>query len=57
MFHTMDGRRQVENLEEFDDAREVVEALSREYEACERPDYIERTAGPHVAAGTDPRAP
>lgn len=23
MFHTMDGRKVVENLEEFDDAREV----------------------------------
>lgn len=45
MFHTMDGRKVVENLEEFDDAREVVAALSAEYEACERPDYIERAAG------------
>ena len=23
MFHTMDGRKVIENLEEFDDAREV----------------------------------
>ena len=58
MFHTMDGRRQVENLEEFDDAREVVQALSAEYEACERPDYIERTAAaPPATAASDPRAP
>lgn len=52
MFHTMDGRKVVENLEEFDDAREVVAALSAEYEACERPDYIERAAGePSTSVG------
>ena len=54
-FHTMDGRKVVENLEEFDDAREVVAALSAEYEACERPDYIERAlGGPSAAAHAVP---
>ena len=54
-FHTMDGRKVVENLEEFDDAREVVAALSAEYEACERPDYIERAlGGPSAAAHAGP---
>ena len=42
MFRQLDGRRVVEDLDEFDDAREVVAALSAEYEACEHPDYIER---------------
>ena len=44
-FHTMDGRKVVENLEEFDDAREVVAALSAEYEACERPRLHRARAG------------
>ena len=54
-FHTMDGRKVVENLEEFEDAREVVASLSAEYEACERPDYIERAlGGPSAAAHAGP---
>lgn len=58
MFHTTDGRKMVENLEEFDDAREVVEALSAEYEACERPDYIERTTtAAATTAAADARVP
>ncbi len=40
MFHTSDGRKVIENLEEFDDAREVVAGLAAEYQACERPDYV-----------------
>ena len=40
MFHTSDGRKVQENLDEFDDAREVVAGLAAEYEACERPDYV-----------------
>jgi len=28
-----------ENLDEFDDSREVVQSLVEEYKACERPDY------------------
>jgi tubulin gamma len=31
--------------DEFDDAREVVHQLTSEYEACESPDYIEKTRG------------
>jgi tubulin gamma len=60
MFHTTDGRKVLENLDEFDDAREVVEALSKEYEACESPDYIERSAGaaaPPLSAAGDHRLP
>jgi len=38
------------SLEEFADAREVVADLSAEYEACEHPDYIERS-GDHRAPG------
>lgn len=57
MFHTEDGRKVLENLDEFDDAREVVEALSKEYEACEGPDYIERSAAPPLTASADTRAP
>ena len=62
MFHTMDGRRLVEDLSEFNDAREVVESLSAEYEACERPDYIERAGDPNPAqpaygAAADARVP
>lgn len=60
MFHTQDGRRLVEDLSEFDDAREVVAALSAEYEACERPDYIERAgdpAAPALGAAGDARVP
>lgn len=33
------------SLEEFIDAREVVEGLSQEYEACEHKDYVERSRG------------
>lgn len=40
MFHTSDGRKVIENLDEFDDAREVVHGLAAEYQACERPDYV-----------------
>lgn len=40
MFHTSDGRKIQENLDEFDDARQVVAALSAEYEACEHSDYV-----------------
>jgi tubulin gamma len=29
-----------DNLDEFDDAREVVQSLVDEYKACERPDYV-----------------
>ena len=54
MFHTTDGRRLVEDLSEFDDAREVVASLSAEYEACERPDYIERAGDPNTANPTQP---
>lgn len=54
MFHTADGRRLVEDLSEFDDAREVVAALSAEYEACERPDYIERAGDPTSANPAQP---
>ena len=62
MFHRIEGRKTVENLEEFDDAREVVKALTDEYEACERPDYIERagrpaTSAPPTSAVTDTRSP
>ena len=42
MFHTSDGRKVIENLDEFDDAREVVAGLAAEYQACERPDYVSR---------------
>lgn len=60
MFHTGSGKNIVENYEEFDDAREVVASLSAEYEACEQPDYIERsrTAVSHPStASTDHRIP
>ena len=40
MFHTSDGCKIQENLDEFDDARQVVAALSAEYEACEHSDYV-----------------
>ena len=43
MFHTSDGRKVIENLDEFDDAREVVSSLAAEYQACERPDYVSHT--------------
>jgi len=31
----------VDNLDEFDSAREVVQSLVDEYRACERPDYVD----------------
>lgn len=41
MFHDADGRGgKQENLDEFDDARQVVASLSAEYEACESADYV-----------------
>ena len=33
MFHRMEGKKSIEILDEFDDAREVVDALAAEYEA------------------------
>ena len=32
-------------LEEFDDAREIVEGLAEEYAACESPDFIKWQSG------------
>lgn len=40
MFHRMVGARMEANLEEFEDAREVVAALSEEYAAAESSDYV-----------------
>ena len=58
MFHTVSGSSTLENYEEFDDAREVVESLSKEYEACERADYIQRQAPePAGSASADTRLP
>ena len=42
MFHRMEGKKTIEILDEFDDAREVVAALAAEYEACEKPDYLQQ---------------
>jgi hypothetical protein len=42
MFHRMVGAKQEANLEEFEDAREVVAALSEEYAAAESSDYVSR---------------
>jgi tubulin gamma len=42
MFHRAVGTRLEANLEEFEDAREVVAALSEEYAAAESSDYIDR---------------
>eukprot|EP00884_Botryococcus_braunii_P003156 jgi/Botrbrau1/12841/Bobra.0045s0010.1 len=50
MFHTTEGKKTVENLEEFDDAREVVSNLAAEYEACESPDYLTRDTLPGGAS-------
>ena len=42
-------------MDEFDDAREVVQSLRQEYAACEASDYIEgMTAGGHTSAPTMP---
>lgn len=62
MFHTTEGKKTVENLEEFDDAREVVSNLAAEYEACESPDYLTRDTLPGGALqpssyATDTRVP
>ena len=63
MFHTGEGKHQVECWDEFDDAREVVSSLSSEYEACESPDYIERprmgtsSAAEPLTAAADARIP
>lgn len=39
-FHTGEGRHQEPCLDEFDDAREVVAALSAEYRAAEHADFV-----------------
>ncbi|KAI3429359.1 hypothetical protein D9Q98_005454 [Chlorella vulgaris] len=70
MFHRMVGAKQEANLEEFEDAREVVAALSEEYAAAESSDYIDRADGSSADLATqmasqlnlapgvgDPRAP
>lgn len=44
MFGSGKGRHREPALEEFDDAREVVAALSAEYRAAERADFIQRAA-------------
>ena len=48
MFHTSDGRKVIENLDEFDDAREVVSGLAAEYQACEQPDYVSVCSKSHA---------
>lgn len=40
LFHTGDGRRTQQNLDEFDDARETVASLSAEYRAAEHRDFV-----------------
>lgn len=35
MFHSGEGRRRVANLDEFDDAREEIVALSADYKGLE----------------------
>ena len=40
MFHRMVGSKLEADLEEFEDAREVVAALSEEYAAAESSDYV-----------------
>ena len=54
MFHRMEGKKTIEILDEFDDAREVVAALAAEYEACEKPDYLQQAmqVWPEPADGT-----
>ena len=42
MFHRMEGKKTIEILDKFDDAREVVAALAAEYEACEKLDYLQQ---------------
>ena len=45
LFHRQGGRGIEINLDEFDDAREVVWAVCEEYAACETADYIDRVDG------------
>lgn len=42
MFHRGEGRDRQQNLDEFDDARETVAALSAEYCAAEHRDFVSR---------------
>ena len=51
MFHRMVGGRMEQNLEEFEDAREVMAALSEEYAAAESSDYVSGWPGWGVGAG------
>ena len=44
MFHRMVGARMEADLGEFEDAREVVAALSEEYAAAESSDYVSHQA-------------
>ena len=46
-----------EGLEEFEDAREIVEGLAEEYAACESPDYIKWASGKENERRGDPRDP
>lgn len=47
-----------DNLNEFDEAREVVQDLIAEYEASEDADYLDPDAGEKVPAGeSDKRLP
>lgn len=69
MFHRMVGARMEADLGEFEDAREVVAALSEEYAAAESSDYIDRADGGagdlaaqlassmQLGGAADPRAP
>jgi hypothetical protein len=64
MFHTTVGgsSRIQENLDEFDDARQVVASLSEEYEACEHADYVRHAAHglaahPHAPSAAVARGP
>ncbi|RMZ57183.1 hypothetical protein APUTEX25_004017 [Auxenochlorella protothecoides] len=66
MFHRSSGSGIELSLDEFLDAREVVQGMSDEYAAAESADYIERAGGEdalsgqlaaQMSLGTDPRVP
>lgn len=48
MFGSGEGRNREPALDEFDDAREVVAALSAEYRAAERADFVRALCPPPV---------
>ncbi len=56
LFRSGEGRDAQQNLDEFDDAREAVAALSAEYRAAEHRDFVSAFNMMHIICAIDGRS-